>query len=160
MISVQWSVAMFRKSRGDQSQYFQKRRNIQFVISKFKDMDFKELIVYKKAFTLAMEIFEVSKKFPKEEKYSLTDQIRRSSRSVCANIAESYRKRLYMRHFISKLTDSDSENSETIVWLDFALECNYLGKENHTQMLQESAEIGRLLNFMIQYPEKFGCKKE
>ena len=78
-------------------------------------MDFKELIVYKKAFTLAMEIYEVSKSFPKEENYSLTDQIRRSSRSVCANLAEAYRKRLYERHFISKLTDSDAENSETIV---------------------------------------------
>lgn len=123
-------------------------------------MDFKELIVYKKAFNLAMKVFEVSKSFPKEEKYSLTDQIRRSSRSVCANIAEAYRKRLYIKNFISKLTDSDAENSETTVWLDFALKCNYLGKENHTQMLQESAEIGRLLNFMIQNPEKFGCKKE
>jgi len=123
-------------------------------------MDFKELIVYKKAFNLAMEVYEVSKSFPKEEKYSLTDQIRRSSRSVCANIAEAYRKRLYIKNFISKLTDSDAENSETTVWLDFALECNYLTKENHTQMMQESAEIGRLLNFMIQNPEKFGCKKE
>ena len=123
-------------------------------------MDFKELIVYKKAFNLAMDVYEVSKNFPKEEKYSLTDQIRRSSRSVCANIAESYRKRLYIKNFINKLTDSDAENSETTVWLDFALECNYLGKENHTQMLQESVEIGRLLNFMIQNPEKFGCKKE
>lgn len=123
-------------------------------------MDFKELIVYKKAFNLAMEVYEVSKDFPKEEKYSLTDQIRRSSRSVCANIAEAYRKRLYIKNFISKLTDSDAENSETTVWLDFALKCNYLDKENHTQMLQESVEIGRLLNFMIQNPEKFGCKKE
>jgi len=123
-------------------------------------MDFKELIVYKKVFNLAMDVYEVSKSFPKEEKYSLTDQIRRSSRSVCANIAESYRKRLYIKNFISKLTDSDAENSETTVWLDFALECNYLSKENHSQMLQESAEIGRLLNFMIQNPEKFGCKKE
>lgn len=75
-------------------------------------MDFKELIVYKKAFSLSMEVYEVSKSFPKEEKYSLTDQIRRSSRSVCANIAEAYRKRLYVKHFISKLTDSDAENSE------------------------------------------------
>lgn len=91
-------------------------------------MDFKELIVYKKAFSLAMEVYEVSKGFPKEEKYSLTDQTRRSSRSVCANIAEAYRKRLYIKNFISKLTDSDAENSEATVWLDFAFECNYLGK--------------------------------
>lgn len=123
-------------------------------------MDFKELIVYKKAFQLAMEIFELSKSFPKEEKYSLTDQIRRSSRSVCANLAESYRKRLYIKNFISKLTDSDAENSETIVWLDFAIACNYLTKEIHEKMVQEAAEIGKLLNYMIQNPEKFGCKKE
>lgn len=123
-------------------------------------MDFKELIVYKKSFVLAMEIFKLSKGFPKEEKYSLTDQIRRSSRSVCANIAEAYRKRLYIKNFVSKLTDSDAENSETVVWLDFALECKYLEKEIHDQMLFETVEIGRLLNYMIQNPEKFGCKKE
>ncbi|WP_340114314.1 four helix bundle protein [Maribellus mangrovi] len=76
-------------------------------------MDFKELIVYQKAFKLAMHIFEVSKSFPKEERYSLTDQIRRSSRSTCTNIAEAYRKRRYPKHFLSKLTDSDGENSET-----------------------------------------------
>ena len=123
-------------------------------------MDFKELIVYKKAFTLAMEIYEISKKFPKEETYSLTDQIRRSSRSVCANLAESYRKRIYIKNFISKLTDSDAENSETVVWLDFAIACNYLPKEMHGKMVQEAIEIGKLLNYMIQNPEKFGCKKE
>jgi four helix bundle protein len=123
-------------------------------------MDFKELIVYKKAFKVAMEIYQLSRNFPKEEKYSLTDQIRRSSRSVCANIAEAYRKRLYIRHFISKLTDSDAENSETVVWLDFALECNYLEKEIHSNLLQETDEIGRLLNYMIQNPDKFGCKNE
>ena len=83
-------------------------------------MDFKELIVYKKSFSLAMEVYEISKSFPKEEKYSLTDQIRRSSRSVCANIAEAYRKHIYVKHFVSKLTDADAENSETLVWLDFA----------------------------------------
>ncbi len=123
-------------------------------------MDFKELIVYKKAFQVAMEIYKLSKNFPKEEKFSLTDQIRRSSRSVCANIAEAYRKRMYVRHFISKLTDSDAENSETLVWLDFALECNYLEKETHTRLSKETDEIGRLLNYMIQNPEKFGCKNE
>ena len=123
-------------------------------------MDFKELIVYKKAFQMAMEIYKTSKNFPKEEKFSLTDQIRRSSRSVCANIAEAYRKRMYVRHFISKLTDSDAENSETVVWLDFALECNYLEREIHARLLKETDEIGRLLNYMIQNPEKFGCKNE
>lgn len=123
-------------------------------------MDFKELIAYQKAFKLAMEVYEISKSFPKEEKYSLTDQIRRSSRSVCANIAEAYRKRLYVRHFISKLTDSDAENSETIVWLDFAIACDYLPKEAHERMNQEAIEIGKLLNYMMLHPEKYGCKNE
>lgn len=82
-------------------------------------MDFRELLAYQKGFRLAMDIFNVSS-FPPDEKYSLTDQIRRSSRSVCANIAEAYRKRRYANHFISKLTDSDAENSETNVWLEFA----------------------------------------
>jgi four helix bundle protein len=121
-------------------------------------MDFKELIVYKKAFALAMEVYEVSKSFPKEEKYSLTDQIRRSSRSVCANIAESYRKRLYIRHFISKLTDSDAENSETIVWLDFSVACVYLSKETHERMVKEAIEIGKLLNYMMLHPENMDAK--
>lgn len=123
-------------------------------------MDFKELIVYKKAFQLAMEIYQLSKKFPSEEKYSLTDQVRRSSRSVCANIAEAYRKRLYVRNFVSKLTDSDAENSESVVWLDFAVECDYLEKETHSKLILETEEIGRLLNYMMLNPEKFGCKKE
>ncbi|WP_201300874.1 four helix bundle protein [Sunxiuqinia indica] len=83
-------------------------------------MDFKKLPAYQKAFQLAMEIFKISKSLLKEEKYSLTDQIRRSSRSTCANLAEAYRKRIYSNHFIAKLTDSDGENSETDVWLDFA----------------------------------------
>ena len=93
-------------------------------------MSFKKLLAYSKAFEVAMEIFEFSKSFPKEEKYSLTDQIRRSSRSVCANIAEAYRKRRYEKHFISKLTDSDAENSETQTWIDFALSCNYISSED------------------------------
>ncbi len=83
-------------------------------------MDFKKLLAYQKSFELAMFVFEISKSFPKEETYSLTDQIRRSSRSVSANIAEAYRKRIYPKHFISKLTDADGENSETSTWLDFA----------------------------------------
>ena len=89
-------------------------------------MAFRKLKAYQKGFDLAMEIFELSKSFPKEETYSLTDQIRRSSRSVCINLAESYRKRIYPRHFISKLTDADSENAETLGWLEFAYSCNYL----------------------------------
>ena len=121
-------------------------------------MDFKELFAYKKAFKLSMDIYKISKGFPKEENYSLTDQIRRSSRSVCANIAEAYRKRLYVKNFISKLTDCDAENSETSVWLDFALECEYISKDEHQQMYSETEEIGRLINFMIDNPQKFGCK--
>ncbi len=92
-------------------------------------MGFKTLLAYKKGFDLAMSIFEISKSFPKEETYSLTDQIRRSSRSVPSNIAEAYRKRRYPKHFISKLTDADGENSETNTWLDFAHACNYIKKE-------------------------------
>ncbi|KAF2509232.1 four helix bundle protein [Flavobacterium zhairuonense] len=120
-------------------------------------MDFKELLAYKKSFELAMEIFELSKTFPKEERFSLTDQIRRSSRSVSANIAESYRKRRYTNHFISKLTDSDAENSETSTWLEFSLECQYITKETFDKLNTKSLEIGRLINYMIQNPNKFGC---
>lgn len=92
-------------------------------------MSFKKLLAYQKAFELSMEIFELSKSFPKEETYSLTDQIRRSSRAICANMAEAYRKREYQKHFISKLTDADSENSETQVWIDFANSCKYINTE-------------------------------
>jgi four helix bundle protein len=119
-------------------------------------MDFRELLAYKRAFDLAMQIYELSKSFPLEEKYSLTDQIRRSSRSVCANIAEAYRKRRYPNHFISKLTDSDAENSETNVWLEFAFECNYITKEIYQKLSVKNIEIGKLINYMINNPGKFG----
>lgn len=112
-------------------------------------------MAYERSFTLAMEIFEVSKSFPKEETYSLTDQIRRSSRSVCANIAEAYRKRRYEKHFISKLTDSDSENSEIQVWLQFAKDCKYITKEQENALVKKSLEVGKLLNYMINNPKKF-----
>ena len=121
-------------------------------------MDFKELLAFQKSFQLAMDIFQLSKSFPKEEKYSLTDQIRRSSRSVSANIAEEYRKRRYVNHFISKLTDSDAENSETNVWLEFSLKCEYINVETYTDLNNKTIEIGRLINFMINNPDKFGCK--
>ena len=121
-------------------------------------MDFKELLAFQKSFQLAMDIFQLSKSFPKEEKYSLTDQIRRSSRSVSANIAEAYRKRRYVNHFISKLTDSDAENSETNVWLEFSLKCEYINVETYTDLNNKTIEIGRLVNFMINNPDKFGCK--
>jgi four helix bundle protein len=115
---------------------------------------FKDLIVYIKAFSLSKEIFEVSKGFPKEEKYALTDQVRRSSRSVCANIGEAYRKRRYPAHFISKLTDSDAENSETQVWIDFAFACKYIVENTCISFIQRSEEVGRLINHMIANPEK------
>lgn len=121
-------------------------------------MSFKNLLAYQKAFELSMEIFELSKSFPKEETYSLTDQIRRSSRSVCANIAEAYRKRLYPKHFISKLSNSDSENSETQVWLDFSNSCNYINSEQQQNLTIKSIEVGKLINFMINYSEKFDVK--
>ncbi|WP_291963605.1 four helix bundle protein [Maribacter sp.] len=121
-------------------------------------MQFQDLLAYKKSFALAMKIFHVSKKFPKEEKYSLTDQIRRSSRSVSANIAEAYRKRSYPKHFVSKLTDSDAENSETQTWLEFALKCEYIEQKVFNDLISDSEEVGRLLNYMINNPSKFGSE--
>ena len=116
---------------------------------------FRDLIVYQKAFHNAMLIFELSKKFPQIEKYALTTQIRNSSRSVCSNIAEGYRKRKYPNHFISKLTDADSENSETIVWLDFALACEYITKVEHDDLIERVEEVGRLLNHAINNPSRY-----
>lgn len=122
-------------------------------------MKFQDLFAYQKAFSLAMEIFETTKKFPKEEMYSLTDQIRRSSRSVPITIAEAYRKREYPKHFHSKLTDSDSENSETQGWLEFSFKSKYISEFEYNTLLSKSNEIGKLINFMILNPEKFGVKK-
>jgi len=122
-----------------------------------KDFSFKEMRVYKKAFGLSMEIFKVSKRFPEIEKYSLTSQIRRSSRSVCANIAEGYRKRRYPAHFISKATDADMENSETQVWLDFTLACEYISANEFSNLEEQSKEIGRLLQHMQDHPDKYGA---
>lgn len=121
-------------------------------------MGFHDLLAYKKSFALAMKIFEISKSFPMEEKYSLTDQIRRSSRSVTANIAEAYRKRIYPKNFISKLTDSDAENSETQTWLEFALACKYIDKETFNDFLNNSEEVGKLIHYMINNPRKFGSE--
>ncbi|WDF63847.1 four helix bundle protein [Flavobacterium sp. KACC 22763] len=123
-------------------------------------MRFQDLLAYKKSFSLAMKIFNITKQFPKEETYSLTDQIRRSSRSVTVTIAEAYRKRIYPKHFYSKLTDSDGENSETQTWLEFAFACKYISNETYGELLSESIEIGKLLNYMLLNPEKFGVRKE
>lgn len=117
--------------------------------------NFKETTLYKKAFALAMEIFEVSKSFPKEEKYSLTDQVRRSSRSVCANLAEAYRKKRYPAHFILKLTDCDAENSETSVWLDFALACKYITQTTHENLIIKNEEVGKMISHALNNPEKY-----
>jgi four helix bundle protein len=117
--------------------------------------NYKDLMVYQKAFNLALNIFKVSENFDKAEKYSLTDQIRRSSRSVCANLVEAYRKRQYESYFISKISDADMENSETRVWLDFALSFGYLNHEIYADLFKLSEEIGRLLNHMMQHPEKY-----
>lgn len=118
---------------------------------------YKDLFVYKKAFSLAMEIFKISKQFPKEEKFSLTNQIRRSSRSVCTSIGEGYRKRRYPAHFVSKISDSDMENTETQIWLDFAFACEYMTKEIYDPLYSEAEAIGRLLNDIIKFPGKYGA---
>ena len=117
-----------------------------------------DLIVFRKAFKLAMKIFEVSKSFPRYEAFALTGQIRRSSRSVCANLAEAYRKRRYEAHFVSKISDCDMENTETQVWLKFAKECAYIDKELFTILHNESIEIGKILDFMMKNPQKFKRK--
>ena len=121
-------------------------------------MSFKTLLAYEKAFALAMDIFQLLKAFPIEERFALTTQIVRSSRSVCATISEGYRKRNNIKHYRSKLTDADSENSETQLWHDFALACQYLSEEKFKDLQDQSLQVGRLINFMIKNPGKFGVK--
>ena len=115
----------------------------------------RDLKVYQLAYKLAMEIFVCTKTFPDDERYSLTSQIRRSSRSVAANIAEGYRKRQYPNMFASKLADSDAEATETQVWLDFARDCGYLVPDDHKRLKAGYEEIGRMLSSMIASPAKF-----
>ena len=115
----------------------------------------KELKVYQKAYALAMEIFQISKSWPPEEKYSLTDQIRRCSRSVCTNLREAWAKRRYEAHFVSKLTDADGENGETDTWLDFARDCAYLSQTDHTRLSEQSKEVGAMLGGMLNDPGPF-----
>jgi four helix bundle protein len=117
--------------------------------------NYTELRVYRLAFEAAMRIYELSKQWPPEEKYSLTDQIRRSSRSVCGNIAEAWRKRRYPAHFISKLSDSDTEAAETEVWLDFALKCGYIGEVDHQPLRDNYDHICRMLTRMMASPESW-----
>ena len=113
----------------------------------------RDLEVYDKAFDAAMRIFDLTKSFPKEETYSLTDQIRRSSRSVCANLAEAWRKRRYERSFISKLCDSEGEAAETQAWLEFAVKCEYMHREQAAELYQTYDGILRTLVGMINHPE-------
>jgi four helix bundle protein len=115
----------------------------------------KDLNVYIKGYELAMRVFELSRKFPTEEKFALTSQIRRSSRSVCLNLREAWAKRRYEAHFISKLTDCDGENSETDSSLDFATDCGYITPAQHAELVALSAEIGRMLGSMIKVPAPF-----
>lgn|SRR5574341_232315 len=116
---------------------------------------FRDLIVYRKARELSLAIFKLTKRFPKEEDYSLTDQIRRSSRSIGAQIAEAWAKRRYEKHFISKLTDSDGEQQETQHWIETASDCEYISQEEANALLERCFEIGRLLGGMIAKAEQF-----
>ncbi len=119
----------------------------------------KDLIVYQKAYELAMRIFEVSKSFPPEERYALTGQIRRSSRSVCLNLREAWAKRMYEAHFLSKLTDCDGENNETDSSLDFAFDCGYITQEEFDELSALCNEVGKMLGSMIRNPAPFLLRK-
>jgi len=119
----------------------------------------KELIVYQLAFKVSMEIFQVTKSFPKEEVFSLTSQIRRSSRSVCSNLAEAFRKRRYEKAFVSKLSDSEGEAAETQVWLDYSLECQYINEATYNRIFADyERTIGMLVN-MMNHPDQWSLNK-
>ena len=116
---------------------------------------FRDLIVYQLSYKLALEIFDITRSFPKEEKFSLVDQIRRSSRSIPSNLAEAWSKRRYPKAFISKLIDVDGECSETSVWLDFSKDQNYINLELYNYFIEKYNEISKMLNSMINKPDKF-----
>ena len=118
-------------------------------------LSYRELIVYQKARELSKELFHLSQTFPREEMYSLTDQLRRSSRSVGGQIAEAWAKRRYERHFVSKLTDADGEQQETQHWIDTALDCDYLSSQQRDELIGKCEEIGRLLGGMIAKADRF-----
>jgi len=120
------------------------------LVVKHQDLD-----VYRKAFEAALKIFEVSKKFPKDETYSLTDQVRRSSRSVCANLAEAWRKRRYQASFVSKLSDAEGEAAESQTWIEFAVRCGYLDREQAKELFLEYDEILAMLVAMINRPAQW-----
>ena len=117
----------------------------------------KELVVYRKAYDLAMRVFDCSKRFPPEERFALTGQLRRSSRSVCLNLREAWAKRRYEAHFISKLTDCDGENNETDSSLDFAKDCGYIGLDEHRELVELNREVGKKIGSMIKTPTPFLC---
>jgi four helix bundle protein len=116
---------------------------------------FRDLIVYQKAYKLAMEIFEISKSFPKEEKYSLIDQMSRSSRSVTSNLAEAWARKRYVKSFVNKLTDSLGEEYETEVWLDYSRDCKYITELAHSDLINRYDEVRKMLISMITHPEKW-----
>ena len=116
---------------------------------------YRDLIVFQKAYKVSMEIFKISKGFPKEEKYSLTDQIRRSSRSVTSNLCEAWAKKIYIKSFVSKLSDSLGEEYETEGWLDYSKDCGYIDPKTHADLLSQYDEVRKMLIAMINNPEKF-----
>lgn len=120
-----------------------------------KIRSYRELRVYQLAFETALEIQEITKTFPKEEKYSLIDQIRRSSRSICVNIGEAWRKRRYPKNFVSKLSDCESELTETEIWLDFALSFDYISKEKHNELYDKYEHVSAMLINMSNNPDKW-----
>ena len=117
--------------------------------------DYKTLLAYQKSFAFAMKIYHRSKKFPAEEKFGLISQIRNSSRSVCVNIVEAYKRRRYKDYYTSKLNDSETENAETQVWLDFALECQYFNQKEYDEFKADNDEVAKLVFYMINNPDKF-----
>lgn len=120
----------------------------------------RDLKVFQLAYSLALEIFHLTRRFPREEIYSLTDQMRRSSRSVAANLAEGFRKRRYPNMLVNKLTDCDGEATETQVWLDFALDCGYMSQADHDRLTRGYEEVGRMLSGMMANPDRFAPREE
>jgi len=116
---------------------------------------YKDLLAYQKGYLLALRIHSVSKKFPDEEKFSLTSQIRRSSRSVCANLAEAHKRRIFKKYFISKLNDCESENTETEVWIEFAKDFSYVESAEYLELIALNTEVGKLIWYMMTHSEKF-----
>ena len=120
---------------------------------------YRDLEVYRLSRQLAQEIFKMTKKIPKEEMYSLTDQVRRSSRSIGAQIAEAWAKRRYIKHFVSKLTDADGEQQETQHWVETAFDCDYLSEKQKNDWIEGYNKVGRMLNSMINKADKFCLKR-